>query len=190
MVVAQSKNTRKQNWFKLFFSIFREIQVDHWYTMEFKLGWRLLELLLDVKLVIHQDLQESVTSEIGFWPTQEYELFKIQNKNNFYRYVLCINLHLKILKYLNPHWASITRSVFFFFNFSKNLLCGKIQQLYTAFTVIIEELFVFKEWSIMPGEGQSSCIGWLKNQLLPLLPNLPSSWFSFCWFLTLNEQPP
>ena len=71
----------------------------------------------------------------------------------------------------------------FFFNFSKNLLCGKIQQLYTAFTVIIEELFVFKEWSIMPGEGQSSCIGWLKNQLLPLLPNLPSTWFSFCWFL-------
>ena len=87
--------------------MFREIQVDHWYTMEFKLGWRLLVLLMDVKLVIHQDLQESVTSEIGFWPTQEYELFKIQNKNNFYRYVLCINLHSKILKFRTR--TSITR---------------------------------------------------------------------------------
>ena len=91
--------------------------MDHWYTMEFKLGWHLLELLLDVKLVIHRDLQKSVTSEIGFWPTQEYELFKIQNKNNFYWYVLCINHHSKILKFNIERQTFITSS-FCFFNFS------------------------------------------------------------------------
>ena len=89
LAVVQSKNTRKQDW-SIFF-IFREIQVDHWYTMEFKLGWRLLELLLDVKLVIHRDLQKSVTSEIGFWPTQEYELFKIQNKKTFIN-MCCVSI--------------------------------------------------------------------------------------------------